>query len=72
MYVLCGGCLGLSTYQCPCPTKKSSTFYRTPFTLPCPTKAKNPTPSMNMVDLQAKYDKMNNTIPKQYKYIISK
>ena len=25
-----------------------------------------------MVDLQAKYNKMNNTIPKQCKYIISK
>ena len=27
---------------------------------------------MNMVDLQAKDNKMNNTIPKQCKYIISK
>ena len=43
-------------------------------TSPClfPPKQKNPTPSMNMVGLSVKYNKMNYTVPKQYKYIISK
>ena len=69
---LCGVYLALPTCQCSWPTRKIQHFIEPPSPCHIPPKRKNPTPSMNMVDLQAKYNKMNNTIPKRYKYIISK